>query len=131
MPYTPLTDVQKRDVNNLSPALTKINLGTWLKGLAEVVFVRGQASHDYAGAATDWILSAVEQRASTLIAANANAACAIVAPATAGARYVVRNTSGQALTIKKSGGTGVTIASAKTAIVEYIGSDYVRVTADA
>ncbi|MDP4292173.1 MAG: hypothetical protein Q8908_13915, partial [Bacteroidota bacterium] len=93
--------------------------------------INAQASHDYQGAAADWTLSAAEQKVSTLIVTNANGACAIIAPAVAGTRYVVKNTSGQALTIKKTGGTGVTIASTKTAIVEYIGSDYSRITADA
>lgn len=89
------------------------------------------ASHDYAAAAADWTLTAAEAAKGILVATNASGAVNVVAPATVGMTFIVRNTSGQALTIKKSGGTGVTIASTKTAIVSYIGTDYVRVTADA
>lgn len=59
---------------------------------------------------------------------------AIIAPVPAtntSRRYVVRNGTAQAITVKKNGGTGVAIAAGKTAIVAYIGTDYVRVTGDA
>lgn len=90
-----------------------------------------EASHDYAGAAADWTLSATEKNAFVLKVTNANGGCAIVAPAESGRVYLVDNQSGQACTIKKTGGTGISIASTKRAIVWYGGSDYVRITADA
>lgn len=133
MPYIAITDTIEKLLNKESPAFKRFGLGTFLKGLSAAVetHVKSQATHNYGGAHADWTLSASEQKSSTLIVTNADAAVAIIAPASAGYRYTVRNTSGQTVTIKKSGGTGVQIANGKTAIVEYIGSDYVRITADA
>lgn len=133
MPYIAITDTIEKLLNKESPAFKRFGLGTFLKGLSAAVetHVKSQATHNYGGAHADWTLSASEQKSSTLIVTNADAAVSIIAPASAGYRYTVRNTSGQTVTIKKSGGTGVQIANGKTAIVEYIGSDYVRITADA
>lgn len=93
--------------------------------------VYGVATHDYGATATAWTLSASEALKRVLIVTNASGAADIVAPATAGIGYIVRNTSGQAITIKKAGQTGITIASAKNAQVVGIGTDFVRVSADA
>jgi len=92
--------------------------------------VKNQATHDYGGGTSDWVLSTSEQRAETLVATNSGGAAAIIAPQSAGYRYTVVNNTSNALAIKKSGGTGVIIAAGKTASVEYIGSDYMRLTAD-
>ena len=89
-----------------------------------------QTSHDYGGAASDWTLSAAEMKAETLIVTNSNGAANIIAPSTAGKLYKIVNDTGYNIVIKKSGGTGVTIATGKIAAVEYIGTDYRRLTAD-
>ena len=123
--------------NGLNSDITSTNTATMTNKtltapiITSPAITYGQASHDYATAHADWTLSAAEIKANTLVATSADAAANIIAPATVGKRFTIVNTSGQALTIKKTGGTGVTIASAKTAIVEYVGSDYIRITADA
>lgn len=91
----------------------------------------GTATHDYAGAAVTWDLTADEAKKGYLKVTNANGAVAVTATPTLGKTYIVTNTSGQALTIKKAGGTGIVIASTKTAIVIGTGTDFARVTADA
>lgn len=93
--------------------------------------VQASASHDYAGAAVAWELSAAEMKAGILIATNANAAVDAVALPTDGKVYIIVNTSGQALTIKADGQVGITIASTKTAIVRGTGTDFARITDDA
>ena len=92
-----------------------------------------QATLAYGTGHVDKTLSAAEIKASTLICTGTvdTAGAAIVAPATAGKRYTVVNQTAQTITIKKTGGTGVGVATTKSAIVEYVGSDYVRITADA
>ena len=91
----------------------------------------GVASHDYAGAAAAWTLSAAELKASRIIVTNANGAVDAIATPTAGKMYIILNTSGQALTFKATGQTGVVLASTKSAIVIGNGTDFIRVTADA
>lgn len=88
------------------------------------------ASHDYAGAAVDWTLSAAELKCGILVATNAIAAVNAIFTPTAGKVYVVKNTSGQALTVKAAGQTGVVIASTKKAIVMGNGTDIERVSGD-
>lgn len=90
----------------------------------------GQASHNYGGGSSDWTLSSGEQKASTLVVTNSSGAANIIAPSVAGKRYTVINDTGYNITIKKTGGAGVTIAAGKAAIVEYIGNDYRRISAD-
>ena len=87
-----------------------------------------QATLAYGTGHADITLSAAEIKASTLICtgtADATGA-AIVAPAIAGKRYTVVNQTAQTITIKKTGGAGVDIVTAKSAIVEYVGSDYIN-----
>ena len=87
------------------------------------------AEHDYANAAVDWELSAVEAKAAIIAATNASGACAIIA--TPGLKmYWVKNGTGQELTIKADGKTGVKIANGKTAAVYGNGTDFIRLTAD-
>jgi hypothetical protein len=93
--------------------------------------VASVASHDYAGAAVAWTLSAAEQRATRLIVTNANGAVQAIVPAVAGKVLIVLNTSGQALTVKPAAQTGIVIASTKSAILIGNGTDFIRVTADA
>jgi hypothetical protein len=122
-------------LNVLSGGVFDVNTGGILKRNGRDISnildnTKVQASHNYGAAHADWTLSATEKFADTLICTNADAGAAIIAPSEA-RRYVVVNGSGQAVTIKKSGGTGITIANTKAAIVEYTGTDYVRITADA
>ena len=88
------------------------------------------SSHDYAGAAADWVLSATEAKSAILTATNANGACAIVAVPDFGKVYWIKNSTGQELTIKASGQDGVKIANGKTAAVYGNATDFVRLTAD-
>ena len=88
------------------------------------------SSHDYAGAAADWVLSATEAKSAILTATNANGACAIVAVPDFGKVYWIKNSTGQELTIKADGQDGVKIANGKTAAVYGNATDFVRLTAD-
>lgn len=91
----------------------------------------GSSTHDYAGGAAAWTLSAGELKTTLLLPANASGAADIVATPTLGKLYIVGNSSGFAVTIKASGETGITIANGKTAIVIGDGSDFTRVGLDA
>lgn len=88
------------------------------------------SSHDYAGDAADWELSATEAKSAILTATNANGACAIVAVPDFGKVYWIKNSTGQELTIKADGQDGVKIANGKTAAVYGNATDFVRLTAD-
>lgn len=88
------------------------------------------SSHDYAGGAADWELSATEAKSAILTATSANGPCAIVAVPDFGKVYWIKNSTGQELTIKASGQDGVKIASGKTAAVYGNATDFVRLTAD-
>jgi hypothetical protein len=88
-------------------------------------------SHNYAGAAADWTLSASELLGTVLMATNANGAVNAIFSTAAPNFYLVDNQTGYALTCKKSGGTGVVVASTKRAILWMNGTDIVRITADA
>jgi hypothetical protein len=155
MPYTALTAIQEKVLNKESPGIHKLSLGTWLKGLAAAVvtltgaetltnkiltspkvtdpeMIHSFAAHDYGAAAEDWVLSAAEAKKRFLIATNANGAVNAVIPAASNFKeFVVVNTSGQALTIKAPSGTGIVVASTKTAIVYFAGTNVARLTPDA
>lgn len=90
-----------------------------------------KATHDYAGAAADWTLSATEKTKKYLVVSNSNAAVNIIAP-TEEREYTIVNKTSYAVTIKKSGGTGVSIAAGKTARVFYdvATATYVRTSPD-
>lgn len=93
--------------------------------------IHKQTTHDYSGAAADWTLTSGESKAETLVVSNSNADTNIIAPTTAGRRYIVVNHTDYNVTIKKNGGAGVKIAAGAVVWVEYIGSDYIRLTPDA
>jgi hypothetical protein len=154
MPYTAITDTQEKLLNKESPAHKRFSLGTYLKGLAAAVVsltgaetltnktltapaitspntIEAKVTHDYAGAAADWTLSAAEMKAKVIVVTNANGACAAIATPTDGRVYIIKNTSGQAFTIKATGQTGVTVASTKKAVVMGNGTDFESVSADA
>jgi hypothetical protein len=79
----------------------------------------------------DWVMSRAQALCNILIVTGSPSGQSIIAPAEK-RMYIVRNSGGSgAVIIKKSGGSGVSIASGKTAIVIWSGSDYVRVTEDA
>lgn len=88
------------------------------------------SSHDYAGDAADWVLSATEAKSAILTATNADGACAIVAVPNFGKVYWIKNSTGQELTIKADEQDGVKIANGKTAAVYGNATDFVRLTAD-
>lgn len=89
------------------------------------------ASHNYAGAAVDWTLSASELLANTLSVTNANGVVNAILDATVTNIYLVDNQSGHNLTLKNVAGTTITVASTKRAIVYNDGTNIVRITADA
>jgi hypothetical protein len=89
------------------------------------------STHDYAGAAADWTLSAAEIKTIFLSTSNSSGATNIIAPTTANKVYILYNATASACTIKTAAGTGVEVATTKTAIVRCDGTNYVRVTADA
>lgn len=86
------------------------------------------ATHDYAGAAVDWTLTAAEAQATFVSVSNANGAVnAILPAATAGKVRTIYNNSGQTLTVKVTGQTGGTIATGKYAIYTDNGTDVVEI----
>jgi hypothetical protein len=87
----------------------------------------GTASHDYAAAAADWVLTSNEAKAKFLSCTNAGGAAKIIAPGVEGKIYFIKNASGQTLTVKTSSSTGITIANGKTATVIYFGTDFIKI----
>jgi hypothetical protein len=73
------------------------------------------ASHDYAGAHADWVMSAQEQMASFVELTNAagGGANMILGAAIPGNIYLVNNQSGQTVTFKVAGQSGGTVATGK------------------
>lgn len=90
----------------------------------------GVASHDYDGAAADWVLTNSESKCFLLTVSNAGGSANIIAPDAPGVMYAISNASGQTVTIKISGGTGVAITNAKTVLVIHNGTDYTALTAE-
>lgn len=87
-------------------------------------------THDYAGAAVDWTLSAAELLLPVHKPTNANGAVnAIVA--TTIRPYLFINATGQALTVKTAAGTGIVVANNKSAFVMSDGTNVIRLTTDA
>lgn len=86
------------------------------------------ASHSYANAAADWVLTSTEAQCGYLICTLASGAANIIAPVKTGKLFTVQNDSGQTLTIKKSGGTGATVATGKVATFIYNGTDYKKIS---
>ena len=78
----------------------------------------GIASHSYAGAAADWVLTTSEAQCGILSVTNAGGAANIIAPAITGRVYAVKNNSGQTITFKSAGDeSGTTILNGNTVLV--------------
>jgi hypothetical protein len=91
----------------------------------------GLASHNYGGAAADWILTEDESEASFLKVSNANNnVTASLASAKPGKVYCVYNGSGHSLNVRVGSQTGVSIANGKYAIVASNATDMEKITAD-
>jgi len=92
---------------------------------------------DIAMTGVDYTLSAAEALCNILVVTGSPSGQAIIAPSITGTGvsrlYTVRNAGSDSgtVTLKKSGGTGVAVAAGKTAEVYWLGTDYVRKTADA
>jgi len=88
-------------------------------------------------AAVDYSLSAAEALCDILLVTVSPSGQAIIAPAVSESGisriYTIKNGGADSLgvVIKPSGGTGVTIATGKTAMVYFDGTDYERATPDA
>jgi hypothetical protein len=91
----------------------------------------GVASHDYAGAAVAWTLSAAELKKGIIRATNANGAVNAIVANTANKLYWVINGTGHALTVKTAAGTGIVVANGKSAMVMSDGVNVIRLTTDA
>jgi|GEM_PF-3314810 len=92
------------------------------------VDLAGAATHDYAGAAVAWSLTAAEAQASFISVSNANGAVDAVLPAaTAGKFHAVYNNSGQVLTFKVTGQAGETLATGKYGLYVQNGTDVVEI----
>lgn len=75
------------------------------------------ATHNYAGAAADWTMTAAEAACSFVTVSNANGAVKAILPAAqAGKLWFVSNGSGQTLTFQVTGQTGATLATSKVGL---------------
>ena len=90
----------------------------------------GVASHDYDGAAADWVLTNSESKCFLLAVSSAGDAANIIAPDAPGAMYAISNASEYTITIKISGGNGVDVNTGKKVLVIHDGTDYVALTAE-
>lgn len=90
----------------------------------------GVATHNYGGAAADWVLTNSESKCFLLAVSNAGGAANIIAPNRPGTMYAISNASGYAIKIKKSGGNGVEVVDSKTVLVIHNGTDYTALTAE-
>jgi hypothetical protein len=78
----------------------------------------GVATHDYGGAAADWILTKNEANCGILIVTNAGGAANIIAPNDLGRFFFVKNDSGYDVVVKSAGAeAGTTIADGNSVIV--------------
>jgi hypothetical protein len=91
----------------------------------------GVATHDYGGAAADWVLTNSESKCFLLAVSSAGGAANIIAPDAPGVMYAISNASGHTITIKISGGAGgAGVADSKTVLVIHNGTDYTALTAE-
>ena len=90
----------------------------------------GVATHNYGGAAADWVLTNSESKCFLLAVSSAGGSANIIAPDAPGVMYAISNASGQTVTIKISGGDGVDVNTGKTVLVIHNGTDYVALTAE-
>jgi hypothetical protein len=78
----------------------------------------GVATHDYGGAAADWILTKNEANCGILIVTNAGGAANIIVPNNPGRFFFVKNDSGYDVVVKSAGAeAGTTIADGNSVIV--------------
>jgi hypothetical protein len=78
----------------------------------------GVATHDYGGAAADWVLTKNEANCGILIVTNAGGAANIIAPNDLGRFFFVKNDSGYDVVVKSAGAeAGTTIADGNSVIV--------------
>ena len=78
----------------------------------------GVATHDYGGAAADWVLTKNEANCGILIVTNAGGAANIIAPNDMGRFFFVKNDSGYDVVVKSAGAeAGTTIADGNSVIV--------------
>jgi hypothetical protein len=78
----------------------------------------GVATHDYGGAAADWILTKNEANCGILIVTNAGGAANIIVPNNLGRFFFVKNDSGYDVVVKSAGDeAGTTIADGNSVIV--------------
>jgi len=85
-------------------------------------------------AGVDWTLSKIEALATFLTVTGSGSSDSIIVPTAylrTGDIKIVRNETDGGVYIKAYGETGFEIATGKTAIAIYNGTDYVRITADA
>ena len=78
----------------------------------------------------DVTLDDTQKKAAILVVSASNTSKAIIAPAENRAYWVVNGDVTNAVKIKCSGKTGVSIATGKTALVYFNGTDYAKLTAD-
>jgi hypothetical protein len=82
----------------------------------------GVATHDYGGAAADWVLTKNEANCGILIVTNAGGAANIIVPNDLGRFFFVKNDSGYDVVVKSVGAeAGTTIADGNSVIVFNIG----------
>jgi hypothetical protein len=78
----------------------------------------GVATHDYGGAAADWVLTKNEANCGILIVTNAGGAANIIVPNDLGRFFFVKNDSGYDVVVKSAGAeAGTTIADGNSVIV--------------
>jgi hypothetical protein len=78
----------------------------------------GVATHDYGGAAADWVLTKNEANCGILIVTNAGGAANIIVPNDLGRFFFVKNDSGYDVVVKSAGAeAGTTIADGDSVIV--------------
>ncbi len=78
----------------------------------------GVATHDYGGAAADWVLTKNEANCGILIVTNAGGTANIIAPDDLGRFFFVKNDSGYDVVVKSAGAeAGTTIADGNSVIV--------------
>lgn len=78
----------------------------------------GVATHNYGGAAADWVLTKNEANCGILIVTNAGGAANIIAPNDLGRFFFVKNDSGYDVVVKSAGAeAGTTIADGNSVIV--------------
>jgi hypothetical protein len=78
----------------------------------------GVATHNYGGAAADWVLTKNEANCGILIVTNAGGAANIIVPNNLGRFFFVKNDSGYDVVVKSAGAeAGTTIADGNSVIV--------------